>query len=255
MGPERGRWGHSLVELVVALLILLALGSAAMAVLTAQLRMVRQTAVAAEAGNAVRFASRLLREELRPLVVSADVRGLGPDSSSQRVFRGLGIVCAVHGTGADVRYRGIRDPDPAKDSVIVLSAGAESAHALSAVAPPAAPACLPGPGETVMEISPGGPLATDDVLLFFESGTWYLSASALRYERGAGGRQPVTATVLVDDSTSLAADVPAHDTVALRLRLRALPAGARLLHGLLGGTFRIALLNPRLPLDSVVFRP
>lgn len=254
MCRRRPRPGHTLVELVIALFVLLALGSTAAGTLVAQLRLVRDVAAGAEAGNAVRFASRLLRAEQRPLAISVDVRGLGPDSVSQRVFRGIAIVCAVNGPRAELRYRGLRDPDPAKDSVLVLAGGAEATAPVSGVGVPAIPACSPAPGETSIELE-AGPLLPDDVLLIFESGTWHLSASALRYARGAGGRQPVTATVLVDDSTWLSAETAGGDTVAIRLRLAALPAGSRPGQGLLGLAHRIALLNPPLPLDSVVFEP
>lgn len=255
MFPERGRGGHTLVELLVGMLVLGLLTTVSIGLLAVELRLVREAASLAEAGNAARFAARLLRAELRPVVPGPDVRGQGLDSTSQRVFRGSGIVCSASGTSAEVRYRGIRDPDPAKDSVLLLTPAGEFAAPLVSVGPPAAPACVASPGELRFHLAWADTLVPGPTLLVFESGTWHLSGGALRYERGAGGRQPVTAAVLNDDSTDITAEAVAGATTAIRLRLSAAPAGSPARHGLLRILQRIGLLNLPIPLDSAVLDP
>ncbi|MGD8276576.1 MAG: hypothetical protein PVH00_01060, partial [Gemmatimonadota bacterium] len=212
--------GHSLVELIVALLLLALLGSTALALLSSGLRLVRRAADATEAGNAVRFAGRLLRSEIETLVAS-DSHGFDADSSRQRVYRGAGIVCDFTGTTATVRWLGLRAPDPAKDSVLALTPAGETAHPLLAASAASAPACVARPGEAVLELDVSGGLRPGDVVLLYETGTWHLSGSALRYARGAGGRQPLTPAVFVDDSTRIDADTSAADPIAIRLELTA----------------------------------
>jgi len=242
--------GHSLVELMVALLLLGLLGSAALGLLSSGLRLVRRSTDATEAGNATRFAARLLRSEIE-ILVAADSRGFDTDSSRQRVFRGAGIVCGVVGATAAVRWVGLRNPDPAKDSALALTSSGETVRAVLAAASPSTPPCSARPGEALLELDVTGGLRPGDVVLVFETGTWHLSGSALRYARGAGGRQPLTPTVFVDDSTGITADTSAAGPVAVRLALTAVAASG-------GGSWqlserhRIALLNLAMPLDSVV---
>jgi len=251
MPRDAVRAGQSLVELVVALFLLALLGSTAIGLLSAELALVRQAADATEAGNAIRFAARLLHAEMGPLV-GIDFHGLATDSSRQRVFRGTGTVCGVTTTSAVIRYVGLRHPDPAKDSVLALTPEGEIAKALLASSVPAPPPCVPRPGEAVLELTVAGGLRPGDVVLLFETGTWHLSSSALRYARGAGGRQPLTPAVLVDDSTGMSADTSGTGPVAVRVALAALPAGIHRASRMLRDSFRIALLNLAQPLDSVV---
>jgi type II secretory pathway pseudopilin PulG len=244
--------GHSLVELLVALSLLVSLGSTAVGLLSAELRLVRRAADAAEAGNAIRFAARLLRAEMQPLT-DADSHGLAADSSRQRVFRGRGIVCGVSGTTATVRYAGLRNPDPAKDSIITMTRTGERVQALLGTGRPTATGCTARSGETLSGLELGGAVQPGDVVLVFETGTWHLSGSALRYARGAGGRQPLTPAVFVDDSTRIAADTVGAGTLAIRLEFVAAPA-ASAIAARLREAHRIAPLNLRAPLDSVVLR-
>jgi type II secretory pathway pseudopilin PulG len=250
MRRDRARGGHSLIELLVALLLLALVATTAVGLLTAGGRLVRGTTNAAEAVNATGFAARLLRSEIETLVPT-DSHGFDSDSSRQRVFRGSGIVCGLSGGTASVRYRGMRNPDPTKDSTLVLAASGESARALlAASASPPAP-CVARNGETVLGLEVPGGLRSGDVVLLFETGTWHLAGSALRYARGAGGRQPLTPSVFVDDSTGITVDTAGAVPLAVRLALAAMPAGATAA-SMIRERHRIAMLNTRAPLDSVV---
>jgi len=245
--------GQSLVELVVALLLLALFATTALGLLTAELGLFRDAADATEAGNAARFAARLLHSEIATLT-AADSRGFDADSSRQRVFRGAAIVCAVAATTATVRYIGLRAPDPAKDSALVLTTAGETSRPVAAASPASVPGCSPGPSEIVLELDLGTGLQTGDLLLLFETGTWHLSGSALRYARGAGGRQPLTPEVFLDDSTRITADSTPGGPVAVRLALAAMPVGRPVAARLIRESSRIALLNLAAPLDSVVLR-
>lgn len=254
MHRRHGREGHTLLELLIAVLLLAGLATGCIVLLTVQLRQVRSVVSAVEASNATSFASRLLRTELRSLVPAHDVEGIGPDSSRQRVFRGTGIVCAVSGNVAEVRYRGLRDPDPTKDSVLVMHPNGESAFAVLGVQRPAAPTCTAAASEKAVELVTSDTVPAPGILLLFERGTWHLSSSALRYARGLGGRQPITAAVLDDDSTGIAVS-GGTDPIAFVLALAARSSGSRPSEGLLRMTRRVGFLNLPFPLDSVFNRP
>lgn len=246
------RPGFGLVDAVVAL----AVGSLIMAGLAAAViavsRLERTAADRAEMLAARAHAGTVLVHELRALDVRKDGFGLGADSAALRAFRGIAVVCTADSVSADVRYHGLRSPDITKDSLVVLEgAGAERALPLAGVA--TATSCVPRPGETALALRPGGGLVPGDVILVFERGDYLLTGGSLRYRRGAGGRQPLTADVLFDDSTdlnSILAPAPAPpETVAVRLRIATAPpsngAAVRVL------SRYVPLLNLPVPLDSL----
>jgi type II secretory pathway component PulJ len=249
-----GRPGHALVELLVAALILCVIAVAASATFIAQSRLARRASDQSETLAAVRSGMAILSYELRALEPARDLASLGRDSARIRAFRGRGIVCARDSTSAHVRYSGLRSPDPAKDSILVLTAaGREGTAAVAPVNPSQTPLCAGQPGETVLAFAPDTLLVPGAIALIFEHGEYHLSSAALRYRRGAGGRQPLTPSVLADDSTELALRFHARainmDTVAVQVRLgvtAAPPSNAvRML------TSRVPLLNIMLPLDSL----
>jgi hypothetical protein len=105
-------------------------------------------------------------------------------------------VCANDSVAAEltVTYRGERTPDPTKDSVLVITAeGRVEARALRGVGTAASSCVAPGVRQRLrMEV--GAPSGTVAVRVF-ERGSYYLSDAALRYRRGASGRQPLTPEV------------------------------------------------------------
>ena len=200
MRAER-RPGFTLVEVVIALLACALLGGLALrgyaAVASANRRLGR-TCDELWALRAIRWG---LREELAAGVAGRDWSAHPPDSIRLRAFRSTALVCAA---GADssvvvIRYGG-RRPDPSKDSVLVLAAsGGWSAAGLDGVAQEGCPAGVHGgrPSGAAVERWRLSEAATGPVLVrLYERGSYHLTGRALRYRRGGGGRQPLTAEVL-----------------------------------------------------------
>ena len=187
------RAGYTLPEVMAALALSGMVAVLAGSLLQSQARIARDTAERARRTEALRTASHVLTTELRWLTPDTDLRVLNSDSLTLRAFRGRGIVCAYDDLSALLRYTGLRSPDAAKDSVLVLrDTMYEAAVALQAAAPAAA-GCITDASEQLQRVVVGIPLRVGDVLAFFESGTYYLTANALRYRLGAEGRQPITA--------------------------------------------------------------
>lgn len=188
---RRRRAGVTLPELLLVawLFGLVLLATAAFAGAQGRLAAASQDRV--RAADVVRTIDLILNGELR--YGGRQDAMPGPDSVRLRAVRGSATICAG-GAELLVRYRGIRRPDPAKDSALIItSAGTVgSVHAVVAAATvPAAAAC----GDTRLRLEPV-PTARTGQVLVFESGTYHLSGGALRYRRGRSGRQPVTEDVL-----------------------------------------------------------
>jgi hypothetical protein len=248
----RAHSGFSVAEALVALFVSSLIAAVALALFIAQARLARQALDGAEALDAVRVSALLLPAEARVISPRKDLHAVGPDSAALRVFRGAGVACAGQGGAATIRYRGLRDPDPAKDSILILSGGSERMDALAAVGPPVQP-CTVAAGETVLGLTTTttAPIATHDVLLFFESGAYHLSARALRYRPPGGTRQPLTADVL-DAVSGFALLVHATqwpDPVALAATIAAVQRG-RTSGPPTPHVLRIPFLNANAPLDS-----
>lgn len=144
------------------------------------------------AADATRTADLLLTAELR--YSAQPDRTATRDSVRLRAIRGAGAVCRGEGAELRVRYRGVRRPDPAKDSVVVITDAGTlgAAHGLTAVA--GDDACGDGYRLTLDRAPP----ASRGLILVFETGSYHLTGGALRYRRGRGGRQPVIEGVLGD---------------------------------------------------------
>jgi hypothetical protein len=245
------RAGRTLVELLVGMLALTIVTAAALVTFGAQSRLARTAGDLAEAASARRTAAAVLERELRNATAGEDPLAVAADSAALRIQRGVAIVCGHGSASVHVRYRGLRAPDPAKDSLLRLERAGTREHAvaLAAVSTVSTPQCSAAPGEDVFALTPDSGYVAGDVLLVFERGTYALTSRALRYRRGAGGRQPLTAEVFLDDSTDIAL-LAARETVAVRVRLTAGDA-ARPSRGIAGRTIRLPLLNVRLPVDSL----
>lgn len=247
------RPGFTTVEVLVALSTGAILLAAIAAAITAVSRLERGAADRSERLAAHAHAATVLGHELRALDTRRDGFSIGVDSVRLRAFRGRAIVCLADSASAAVRYEGLRLPDPAKDSLLVLTGdGVERSLPLLAAAPAAV--CNPGPGESGMEIRPGAGLAPGDVVLVHETGAYHLSGGALRYRRGAGGRQPLTPTVFVDAASGLVLSgvtLPAvrADTAAVRVRTTDAAAA-----GAVRFEVRLPFLNLAVALDSIPLR-
>lgn len=209
--------GFTLVELVVAVLLVGWIGAATLRAYAVLLTASERTREVSSATHAQRVLRSVLRAELGTGVPGVDWTADAPDSIRLRAFRATGIPC---GRAADstvvLRLRGIRVPDPSKDSVLVMTGEGKWEVADLVGREPAACDSIDAAallsGSTRIERWTLRPMPHVPVLLrAFESGSYHLADDALRYRRGAGGRQPLTEAVLasarfVDSVGVLAAD-------------------------------------------------
>jgi hypothetical protein len=186
------RAGVSLVETLMVLVVTgLLLGFVA-GTLRHQNELVRVQAQRADFADALRVTDVVLRGELRWADPIQDLRAVEPGSVQVRATRALAVVCGWEGAATLVRLRGIRRPDPDKDSVLLVP-GAEALALRGAAEAPAA--CPHDPDERVYRFNLDEP-APRGALLVFERGSYHLVDNAFRYRRGQAGRQPLTAEIL-----------------------------------------------------------
>jgi len=186
------------VETLVALLLGLLLTTLALRSLTGMRSLAESLERRGEALDALRTARHVLGRELRAgprWVVAAAPAG---ETLAVRALRGVALVCpgTVRGRDVTVVPDGIRSPDPRKDSIWLLgSAGESRLLAIAGTGPgEACPSLMVGP--TLRWTLSGDPPTGPSVALWFERGSYHLSGGALRYRRGAAGRQPLTPEVL-----------------------------------------------------------
>jgi len=214
-GSLRNRPGVTLAELLVVLTLTGVLGTITMTTIIGAQRHVRQHIDRVAGAEARRVTASVLAAELRYLDPTTDIYGRAVDSVALRAYRGVAIVCVGDLGTVLVRYRGLRAPEPAKDSVVMVGgwaevAGGQGGGAVHAglVSPIVASGevrsgCDIRAGEslyrwTLNDVTPPGTL-----LLVFERGSYHLQDGALRYRRGDAGRQPLTAELLDDRVAAL----------------------------------------------------
>ena len=202
----RRRAGFTLVELVLALLLTLLVAnltlrahSGARRLLGAKLRQVERL-------QAHRSTRLVLRGELSAGAAGEDWVVYPPDSLHLRAYRGFGRVCATAPDSTFVlEWDGHRRPDPAKDSVLLLRSDGRWVPLDLLHVGATGPLC-PGTAFGTTEVwTVSGP--TEQVVLarLFEAGSYHVGDGALRYRRGAGGRQPLTTPDLEDAELRLRA--------------------------------------------------
>ncbi|MEQ1857834.1 MAG: hypothetical protein ABL963_15375 [Longimicrobiales bacterium] len=195
--PSSRELGATMVEAIVALLVGLLVLQLGLSTL-ARLRSAQATLSSrADALVALRIGRHVLRQELRHGVPARDWIA-DADSVSLRAFRGTGLVCGSDSLTAsvEVTYAGQRAPDPTKDSVLLVTAdGLQTVYALvgAGATTSACAGGVPAPPSRWRLDRPAPP----DVVVarLFERGAYHLSGAALRYRRGASGRQPLTPEV------------------------------------------------------------
>jgi len=190
--------GASVIEAVVALLVGLLVLQLGLSTLAHFRSTQRDLVERADALVTLRIGRHVMRRELRHGVPGRDWIAEG-DSVSLRAFRGAAAVCVSDTVSAQlvVSYRGDRAPDPSKDSVLLLGRdGTSVPRALVGAGVSPSPCVGPGGGEaqrwTLDQPAPPETVAAR----IFERGSYHLSGAALRYRRGASGRQPLTPEVL-----------------------------------------------------------
>ncbi|HEX7089574.1 MAG TPA: prepilin-type N-terminal cleavage/methylation domain-containing protein [Longimicrobiales bacterium] len=195
--------GFSLLELLLTLALGGIVASALFGLLHGQERLARAQADSVTAAEALRVSAAILGGELRLLAPAEDLALATPESVAVRAFRGFGVVCGSIGGEILVRRRGLRAPDPAKDSVLLVRPDSPATPVPLLGAAPAPAACAAAAGEEVERWALGAEAlpAAGSPLLLYEAGTYALTGAALRYRRGEGGRQPLTVAWL-DDAAS-----------------------------------------------------
>jgi hypothetical protein len=184
---------------------------------TLQVKMTRR----AEALATVRTARNVLHAETRVGDPARDGWSVGTDSLAIRAFRGTALMCPLAGPSSEilVQVEGTRRPDVSKDSVLVVGEGGVAMALQLESRSRVEGGCPRGPGGTLErwglsgEVPPGSVVAR-----YFERGSYHLANGALRYRRGAGGRQPLTPSIL-DDGESRFED--RDGGVGVRLRANA----------------------------------
>lgn len=250
-GDGRGRPGVGLIEVVVSIALAGLIATLATGLFVAQARLSAHAAESVEAMDALRSASALLPLEARALA-EVDLHGVAGDSAAFRAFRGVGQVCSASAGGATVRYRGLRDPDPAKDSILIVSVWPERASALAS-ALHAVSQCSVSVGETLFDVRlTGDSLVPLDVVLVFEAGSYHLSTGALRYRAPGGTRQPITADVLGGAGFDLLLRQRAGPVEPIAIDLDLMPASRRPATSspVPAHRVRVPLLNASAPPDS-----
>jgi hypothetical protein len=127
------------------------------------------------------------------------------DSAALRAYRGHALICPGGLPSADVlvSVRGVRRADPGKDSVLLMGHGG-GPRAVALVSRTVVEVPCPGalvPATERWKLSADVPPGTV-VGRYFERGAYHLSGRALRYRRGAGGRQPLTPEALASPSSA-----------------------------------------------------
>lgn len=190
-----GRGGFTLIELFVALLLTGFCLSATWTVFSQHHRAALVAAGTAEGLEVVRTTGWLLAEELYGARRGQDFRPVQGDSLALRAFRGLGIPEGLDPrTGSlVVCFRGLRQVDTSKDSVLLLgNGGGWRAHAVESRRGGDSACSSDAVGRIeVWELDPV-PRAVPVLARVFESGVYFLRDGAFRYRRGLGGRQPLT---------------------------------------------------------------
>ncbi len=196
----RSRAGVALLELIVAAVLSTIVVAAAVLLLQTQGTVGRMITTRSERNDATRSAFAILRAELRHHT-SSDIHAVGRDSIASRIFRGFAIVCGFNAPDVFVRYKGLRLPNPAKDSA--LQVGPENAVAIASVRADSA-ACPRNAGDQILALRWSAPPRVGASWIIFESGSYHVSTHALRYRQSAGTRQPVTTDAFDDGRSSFA---------------------------------------------------
>ncbi len=189
----QNRSGSTLLEVIVAALLGAMVTGTAVLLIQAQARITHGTSERSERNDALRSALAVLHAELEPIYPATDLHAVARDSVTARILRGLAVVCAQDGESAYARYRGLRLPDPGKDSALyvgiehvvpILSARVDST------------ACAHGAGESVVAFTWPANAPTGSLWLIFETGSYHLQNNALRYRRPGDSRQPITNEII-----------------------------------------------------------
>jgi type II secretory pathway component PulJ len=199
------RRGFSLLEALVAILLTAMVIQGGWTVMATLRKAGGRTADRAEGLETVRTTAWLLGEEFQGTLPLRDWWAGEGDSVTVRAYRGLALVTGIGADGVEVCFRGVRSPNPEKDSVLFLGEGGEwTAHALEGRTRGESGCSGDGKGWAEswrVDPEPG----TARLGRIYERGSYHLTLGALRYRRGGGGRQPLT-PIRISDGTLEVAD-------------------------------------------------
>jgi hypothetical protein len=194
-GSGADRRGVLLPELLTTLVLSAFVLSALLTALIGLTRWMESLVLRSELQELVRTVWVILDEEITPGVPGRDWQIEGESAIRLRAFRGYGRVCGSPDAvgAAAVAWKGLRLPDPTRDSVLVLSldGGWRPAPLLGVGGTQGRCDLVAGEREAVWEWDGEG-IPTAVLIRFFERGRLSLEDGALRYRRGDGGRQPLT---------------------------------------------------------------
>jgi len=201
---KRGPNGVTLVEVLISLLLGMAVVSMGWRLLARQSTVAAKLVHRMEVLAARRVTAIVLGRELRAGVSGRDWAAPEGDSLAIRAFRGWALICG-EGPGSGmliVSFRGGRAPNPVKDSLLLLTASGWRRANLVDRKPSTHPCRQDDEGGAELwMIDP--PISGGLVARLFERGSYHVSGGALRYRRGFGGRQPLTAAVFDDEGSSM----------------------------------------------------
>ena len=200
--PSGAARGFSIPEALVALLLGAVVMQGAWRLLLAQRTAGRTLAHRAEALQTARIVHTVLHRELRGALPSRDRSAPAADSLGLRAFRGFAFLCPSGKSGDRLiaHYRGIRDPNPAKDSILVLTAEHRWVAVKLVATRSSAERCSESLDGKARAWLLARPVSSGGIGKLFERGSYHLHDRALRYRSGRGGRQPLTAPDLGEDS-------------------------------------------------------
>jgi prepilin-type N-terminal cleavage/methylation domain-containing protein len=132
---DRLEQGYTLVEIMIALVITLVVAGALYDVLRSSQRLSRAQSEQAALQSNLRAGAIVVANEMRELA-TADILRVSPTAITYRAMRGVGFLCqpAVASTLRIARtgFTGHRDPQPGRDSLLVLVPGEEGGTWLAA---------------------------------------------------------------------------------------------------------------------------
>ncbi len=214
------------MEVLVVLLLSTLVAGAAWTLLQHQVVAVTRARALSERLDVTRIVRNVLGEELRSGRGGRDWGPPAGDSVHLRAFRGVALPCAgLESPEGDhlMMYRGLRQPDPVKDSLLLLL-GNGTWQVVDLTEVPSAPdedtMCPSGsqpwnPGWWSLHDLGAPPV----MARIFERGSYHLADGAFRYRPGDAGRQPLTPEHLQIPGSSLTAGGEG-SVVELRLRFR-----------------------------------
>ncbi len=213
------RGGFSLLEATISIVVSLLILHMAFRALGTERRMFLAIESRGAFLETLRVTRAVVGREVRGGGSVAPVPDSGGDSLAVRGYRGWAQLCPVPSRPGEVVVSrvGLRAPNPDKDSVLIPTLGGVAVVPLLRVV-----------SETVGCGSMGVPerwtlglsaVPDSGIARYFERGSLHIVNEALRYRRGAGGRQPLTPAVLHAGGSGLGTD--ASGAVHLRLGMRA----------------------------------